>query len=206
MRVGGPNCTRVGAAGNRRRGRQQTEPARAAAGHRQLRGRRDNPDHVHVDVGEVRLERTQGRRARGVARHDQQLRARPRASSRRSRSRTRAARSASARRTGSARCHRGRRSPRSAARPAARAGRSGRRRPSRTRPPAAERWRCAKRSVPYCQRARPREPARRSVSTWSLRPRRYAQAPRARPDRHEHVPEPTAPRARELSSGIRSRR
>ena len=77
MRVGGAHGALIGAAGDRRRGRQQPDPARAAAGHGELGGGRDDADHVDIRAsgGDVLLERLERRRAGGVARDHQQLRA-----------------------------------------------------------------------------------------------------------------------------------
>ncbi len=186
--VGGAHRPLVGAAGHGRGRGQQPDAAVAAAGDGQLRGRRDDPDDVEVAAG-ARPGGAPARPAppswRRCRRRRAAWRRRP-AGARRSRSRTPRARPGCARRRESGRCHRGRGSPRTAARRAARAGRSGRRRRSRTRPRAG--------------RGADSDGERRGHRAHGARAPGAAGIIRcrARADRHQHVPLAGAPGARQL--------
>ena len=75
MRIGRAHRALVRPAGDGRRRREQPDATRAAAGDGELRGGRDDADHVDpaVVLREVLLERPERRRARRVAGDDDQL-------------------------------------------------------------------------------------------------------------------------------------
>src|SRR5204863_3642674 len=75
VRVGGAYGPLVCAARDRGRCREQADPPRPATRHRQLRGRRDHPDHIDLVTAcaDVTLEHVQSSGARGVACDHQQL-------------------------------------------------------------------------------------------------------------------------------------